>query len=254
MKIKVALAPFCLECSSVITLGIRAAMEDYTPDERNLIRNADRVFFPTPRFVDTLEAISKVTFPSPQSYRYQRSRLLQTLLFQELGWPHPRTRVYFGNRQKQRILDDFHMPFRAMGAHTNSPAAHRIECRDDLEAISATLNPMVIQEMLPWEERIRLISVHYQCLAAQRALGDWESPEASLEPVSLSEHKLATLLPLHWKLAKWLHLDDIVVEWGYREGRWHFIEMGRPPLRIRTRDHIINRHSHIRELIDGGVL
>jgi ribosomal protein S6--L-glutamate ligase len=229
-------------------------MEDYTPDERSLIRNADRIFFPTPRFVDTLEAISKVTFPSAQSYRYQRSRLLQTLLFQELGWPHPHTRIYFGSRQKQRILLDFRLPFWAMGAYTKPFSLHRIECRDDLEAIAATMNPIVVRDMIPWEDRVRLISVQYECLAAQRVLGGWWEVGGPLEPVALSEPKLASLLPLHSKMAEWLHLDDILVEWGYRGGQWYFIEMGRPPLRIRTIDHIINRHWFVRELIDRGAL
>jgi hypothetical protein len=253
MAVKVAIAPFCPSCRAMVTLGIRPGLADYSSEERHLIRTADRIFFPTRRFVSVLEAASRPTFPSPQCYRYRTSRVFQTLLFQELNWPHPRTRLYFGSRHKRRILSDFRMPFRASGPLTNPNTTYRIETQTQLERIAETLNPLVIQELIPWEERIRIVSVHHACLAALR-IGSEQPTDFPIEPVSFRYSRLAQLLPMNRRLTQSFGLDDIAIEWGYHRGMWHFIEMSRPPLHIRAYDHSINRHGYICNLIDRGIL
>jgi hypothetical protein len=90
-NLKVALAPFLRECAGVITLGIRAAMSDYSQKERDLLLHAERIFFPTPRFSMLFKALEKSTFPSATTYGYQRSRVIQQLLTESLGLAHPRT-------------------------------------------------------------------------------------------------------------------------------------------------------------------
>jgi len=102
--LKVALAPFLRKCPAVLTLGVRAAISEYSATERAAILQAERIFFPTPRFVDIFDALDLPTFPNPTTYKYQRSRPLQQSLFKYHDLPSPRTRVYYGVRQKARIL------------------------------------------------------------------------------------------------------------------------------------------------------
>jgi hypothetical protein len=228
-------------------------MGDYSPAQRELLRNARRIFFPTARFLDVLEAAGIPTFPSPESYRYLRSRILQALLFQVLGWPAARTRIYFGKRQKERILRDFQMPFDALSPRTRFGETRRIESLQDFESIPDLFNPLLIREVLPWEDRIRVTAVQHECLAAHRMTAGSGRSEPGL-PLALSGAEMAPLLRLSRKLTQLIHLDDISMEWGYCSNQWHIIEMTPPPLHIRTCDHIINRHSYICELIGRGVL
>lgn len=253
MSLRIALAPFLMNCAPLITLGIRPCMSDYSPREKELLRNADRIFFPTPLYVDVLEAASKLTFPSAASYRYARSRVLQALLFQQPGWPAARTRLYFGRRQKSRIVDDFPMPFDALSPDPRHRTSHRIRSVGDLEAVLDTHNPLVIREIVPWEDRLRLISVHYECIAVQRIGGD-EGSGREFPPVALSDRDLDVLLTMNRDFTRMAMLDDIAVDWGLHMGQWRLVEMTPPPLHIRTCGHSIRRHEIIRDLIVGGVL
>ncbi len=253
MSANIALAPFLLQCPSVHTLGIRPCIDDYDPAERALIRNARRIFFPTPRFLGILESASIPTFPSPQSYRYPRSRVLQALLFQFLEWPSARTRLYFGNRQKERILKDHRMPFDALAPNPRSGGAHRIESLSDLESVVNSFNPLLIREAIPWEDRIRLTAVQHECLAAHQMTAGNASSEP-WKPIPVLDAGLAPLRAMNRRLTELTQLDDIVIEWGHFKGRWHIIEITSPPLHIRTCNHIINRHEYICELIVQGLL
>jgi len=95
-------------------------------EERELLRSADRVLFPTPRFAPIFHAVGIRCFPSYYSYRYQRSRFLQKTLLEVLAVPRPKSRVYFGSRQKRGILKEFSPPFLLMGVPMNSPDAYVI--------------------------------------------------------------------------------------------------------------------------------
>jgi hypothetical protein len=253
MSVHIALAPFLLDCRSVLTLGVRPCIGDYSPAERELLRNARRILFPTPRFLDVFEAASISTFPSPASYRYPRSRVLQALLFQVLGWPSARTRIYFGKHQKGRVLRDFQIPFDALSPKPGSGEPHRIESLSDFESIPDLFNPLVIREVLPWEDQIRVTAVQHECLAAHRLTAGSGRSEPG-HAVALSAAEVAPLLKLNRKLTRLIHLDDISIEWGYCCGQWHLIEMTSPPLHIRTCEHSINRHSYICGLVGRGIL
>jgi hypothetical protein len=228
-------------------------MSDYTPRERELMRGADRIFFPTPRYVDVFEAASKLTFPSPSCYRYARSRVLQTLLFQHLAWPAAKARLYFGKRQKRRILDDFSMPFDALPPDPRHRGSHRIRSTCDLQPVLEAYNPLVIREVVPWEERLRLVSVQYECIAVQRLSLEGDPGHEVLSAASPGP-ELDFVLNKNRELTRMALLDDIVIEWGRFGERWHIVEMSPPPLHIRVRGHSISRHATICDLIVRGVL
>lgn len=162
----VAIAPFLRSCPSLITLGVRASMGDYTPWQREILLAARLILFPTLRFVRILEAAGKKTFPSAFAYSVQKSRLIQEALYQVLKCPHPLTRIYYG-RQKSSIPDDFPFPVYAMGPDMIGKARLVSNSRD-LQAVSEIYNPLIIREVLDYEKRFLLIFINYECAGSRR--------------------------------------------------------------------------------------
>jgi len=249
----VALAPFLSACPAVVTLGIRSTIDGYSEEERRLLRHARKVFFPTPRFVDVFQAAERPTFPGAASYRYQLSRLNQQLLFQYLGWPHPRSRIYFGERQKERILCDFNLPFLAMSPHLPSAPVQLVEDAGMLEDCAVGHHPVIIQEYIRWDERVRLLCVNYECLGAQRCASDGRR-SVCFDPVPVEHPSLEEPIQESLRLLRMAHLDDILIEWGRGNGKWRTIEMRRPPLWWTTPQGRLNRHERIGEMIESGRL
>lgn len=255
---KVAIAPFLRSCPSVITLGIRETLGDYSEEERLLLGGAERVFFPTPRFIDVFRALGRPTFPSPFSYEYQRSRLAQQLLFKYLRWPHPASRVYFGGKRKERIARDFELPCLAMSPALLPGTIRVVRDSEGLRRLVSDRDPVIIRKWVKWEERIRFLFVDYDCLGVQRCFcGDQHSEETapeSFEPVGPDCGPFQKPRDAALELLRKVQLDDMLVEWGYGEGKWQIIEMRRPPVRWRTERGELNRHDYVCELIRSGRL
>lgn len=247
-----ALAPFLRFCPSVMTIGIRASFEDYSAEEKKLLRCAHRIFFPTPRFAGLFEAVGTPTFPHASTYLYQRSNLHQMLLFQYLKWPHPRTRIYFGWKQKQSIPRDFRFPFLAIGPRASPLAPRIIRNMKDLEQHAFDHNPLIIQEAIDWIERIRFICVHYECVGALRQTATAEDP--TLEPILLEHKSLSEILQATRRLLRMAQLDDISVVWAYGNGQWQLIQLERPPARWKSLEGTQHRHHLICHLIQTGFL
>jgi hypothetical protein len=238
----------------VATLGIKATMGDYSQEERETLLNAERVFFPTPRFAEIFRSVEKSTFPSLTTYRYQRSRILQQLLLQYINWPHPKTRIYYGKKQKEQILKDFHLPVSLLGPRAVSGTLHLISHPEMLRDYLQHYNPVIVQQNVPWTERIRLLCVHFKCIGAQRRLMRKVDNE-DYEPISLVAHSyFAEPLNRTHRLLLMANLDDIMLEWGYCEKKWQLITMKRPPVRWKMHEGTLNRHHYIAELIQQGFL
>lgn len=249
----VALAPFLKACKAVITLGIRSTLDSYSREERLLLLRARKIFFPTPRFVDIFEAAGRPTFPTAATYRYQRSRLTQQLLFQVLGWPHPRSRIYFGTRQKERILKDFNLPCLTMNPHLPGTPVHLAEDAGALEKRTAGHSPTIVREYIQWDERVRLLFVNFQCLGVQRHADGSPGPE-SFEPVTAEHPSVETPVRESLRLLRMAQLDDMLIEWGCMKGMWQTIEMRRPPPWWTTMQGRLNRHEYIGNMIGAGRL
>ena len=249
----VALAPFLKACTAVITLGVRSTLDSYSREERLLLLHARRIFFPTPRFVDIFEAAGRPTFPSAATYRYQRSRLNQQLLFQYLGWPHPRSRIYFGTRQKERILQDFHLPCITMNPDLPGTPVYLVEDTGTLEVHTAGHRPVIVREYIRWEERVRLLFVNYECLGAQRYSSGGPGHE-SFEPAAAEHPFVETPVRESLRLLRKVRLDDMLIEWGCTRGMWQTIEMRGPPPRWTTPQGRLNRHECIGRMVETGRL
>lgn len=179
--------------------------------------------------------------------------MLQTLLLQHLAWPAARARLYFGRRQKQQILDDFSMPFDALTPDPRHRGSRRIRSPGDLQPILEAHNPLVIREVVPWEERLRLVSVQYECVAVQRLNLEGNAGQEVLSSAGPGP-ELDFVLSKNREITRMALLDDIAIEWCRLGEQWHIVEMSPPPLHIRMRGHSISRHAIICDLMVRGVL
>jgi len=250
---RVALASFLKHCPQVTTLGVRPGLADYQPWERDLLARAERIFYPTRRFVHALDAAGKFTFPSAASYQYRASRLSQLSLLAYLDLPVPRTRSYYGHRQKALILQDFELPLVAMSPLAVPRCEWVIATQTELWSRAALYNPVIIQEYLPLARRVRLVCINYQCLGALESPGNGgrHGPDT---PVDLHHPDLEAILGATLRLLRVSRLDDIAVEWGYGNKKWWVLGMSAPPARIATLSGAIHRHRHVGQLIAAGIL
>ena len=99
------------DCQNVITLGVKTNFNDYTAAEQQKIRRAKKIYYPSSFYAELFDTVGKRTFPSYHTYKFVQDKIKQTALFDLLGIPHPKTRVYYGRRQKDRITDHFKFPF-----------------------------------------------------------------------------------------------------------------------------------------------
>ena len=148
-------------CKNVRTLGVRSNFSDYSPQEAELIRQADKIYYPTTFYADLFDTIGKPTFPSYHTYKCVQDKIKQTALFELLDLPHPRTRVFYGKRQQKSITQHFTFPFiakipRGSALGRGVYLIHNdIELRDYLKQVS----PAYIQEYLPIDRDIRAVVI-----------------------------------------------------------------------------------------------
>jgi len=210
-------------------------MGDYSPEQRAMLLSAGRILFPTPRFVRILHAAGKKTFPSAFAYSVQKSRLIQEVLFQFLECPHPLTRIYYG-RQKNSIVENFSFPFRAMGPGMQH-YPRLVSDGDDLRQVSEMYNPLIIQESLDYDERLRLVFVNCECAGVMGTIPGFFNREIVL----YLEKLLASV-----------QINDIAAEIGITRRGWRLIELARPPVSWSTPDGLTGRFGHISRLIESG--
>jgi ribosomal protein S6--L-glutamate ligase len=203
-------------CKNVTTLGVRPNFSDYSDEEANLIRNAGKIYYPTTFYADLFDAMGKKTFPSYHTYKCVQDKIKQTALFNLLKIPHPRTRVFYGKRQKKTITDHFQFPL--IGKIPRGSAMGRgvylIKNKDDLDAYLQVTDVAYIQEYLPTDRDIRVVVIgkkivhSYWRIASQ---GEFRSNVAlggivSLDPVP------AGALDLALYTAKNCQWDDVGID------------------------------------------
>ena len=217
------------------------------------MRKASRVFFPTFKYADVLKACRIQTFPNSATYRYHRSRILQQLLLDYLDFPHPKSRIYFGKRQKSEILNDFQLPVLVMQAQNIPNSVFVARQADELARLADLQHSVVIREHIEWKERVQLVCVQFECVGMLRStVADRSS--IILEPVPLSSAAFTDPLLLTKQLLRAAQLDDILIEWGYARGQWLVIGMSRPPVNWPTYQGTSNRYRLICEMIQDGIL
>lgn len=157
----VALEGRIRECPLVRTLGVRPNLGDYSEEERGLINSADKIYYPSSFYAGLFDTIGKKTFPSYHTYHYAQDKILQTALFNLAGINHPRTRTFYGKRQRETILDYFELPLIAKVARGSAlgRGVFLIRSARELEQYCRYHKPAYIQEYLPIDRDIRVIVI-----------------------------------------------------------------------------------------------
>ncbi len=170
----IALEPVLKKYENIITLGVKPNFSDYTKDEADLIIKADKIYFPSIFYADLLDGMGKKTFPSYHTYKYALDKIKQTAIFQMLNIPHPKTRVFYGKKQKTQILDYFKFPFIAKIPRGSGmgEGVFLIENEDDLKKYFLIKSPAYIQEYLPCDRDIRVVIIGNKPVLAYYRIGD----------------------------------------------------------------------------------
>ncbi|MGD8994991.1 MAG: ATP-grasp domain-containing protein [Syntrophobacterales bacterium] len=228
-RIRVAIGEQLKTCPQVITLGLRPQMADYTEQERRLLRTADMIFYPTDRYVDFFATLGKETFPSVNCYRLRGNRLKHTALLRLLNVAHPRTRVYYGRRQKRKILKEFAFPCVAKKAReaADGKQVFLINNRKQLDWYNQHFNPALIQEYVVPEKELRVLVLNCQTTFGYRRnvirgnsvdsssrQGTWKADDVDPEGVELAKI-----------IARDANLSDVAVDMVFDGGRYQVLEL-----------------------------
>ncbi|RJQ77343.1 MAG: RimK family alpha-L-glutamate ligase [Desulfobacteraceae bacterium] len=157
----VALERRLRKCPQVTTLGVRPNFADYSARERELIRQAAKIYYPSALYADLMDTLGKRIFPSYHTYKFCQDKIKQTAIFQITGIPHPRTRIFFGRRQKAVILDAFKMPFIAKAPRGSAlgQGVYLVRTQEELDLYCLAFSPAYIQEYLPIDRDIRVVVI-----------------------------------------------------------------------------------------------
>jgi ribosomal protein S6--L-glutamate ligase len=224
----IALEARLRNCRNVRTLGIRPNFSDYSSREAELIRRADKIYYPTAFYADIFDAMGKATFPSYHTYNFVQDKIKQTALFDLLDLPHPRTRVFYGNRQKKSIVDHFNFPFIAKiprGSALGS-GVHLIHNEKELRNYLELASPAYIQEYLAIDRDIRVVVIGGRIVHAYWRIAppdEFRSNVAVGGQISL-EAIPGKALDLALQVAHCCRWDDVGIDICEHRGRFYILE------------------------------
>jgi ribosomal protein S6--L-glutamate ligase len=151
----------------VLTLGVKPNFYDYTQNERRLIIESPVILYPTLTYSQLFSTMDKKLFPSLETYIYADEKIKQTTLFNILGIPHPRTRIYY-HLHHGDILKDFRFPFIAKIPRRSAQGKgiFKIQNKDELDQYLKLTKIAYIQEYMRHEKDLRVILINYQPILA----------------------------------------------------------------------------------------
>jgi ribosomal protein S6--L-glutamate ligase len=157
----VALERRLRNCGNVITLGVKPNFNDYSTKDTTLIRESEKIYYPSLHYVELFAAMGKKTFPGYLNYLFAQDKIKQTTLFQLLKIPHPKTRFFFGNRQKSHILNYFSFPFIAKVPRGSAMGrgVYLIKTPSDLEHYCSLSHIAYVQEYLSIKNDMRVVVI-----------------------------------------------------------------------------------------------
>ena len=224
----IALEARLKNCKNVRTLGVRSNFSDYSPREADLIRKADKIYYPTAFYADLFDIMGKPTFPSYHTYKCVQDKIKQTALFELLKLPHPRTRVFYGNRQKKSILDHFAYPFIAKIPRGSAlgRGVYLIQNEKELGEYLEQVSPAYIQQYLPIDRDLRLVVIGSRIVHAYWRISppdEYRSNVAvggriSLEAIPEKARDLAL------QVARVCCWDDVGIDICEHNGRFYILE------------------------------
>ncbi|MEJ5301676.1 MAG: hypothetical protein WHS38_11870 [Thermodesulforhabdaceae bacterium] len=157
---------------SVPVLGVRLNWDEYNIDEQKLLWEADLIYYPSRLYEQFFKALGKKVFP--RNYcEFIGNKIRQTLLFEWLAIPHPRTRIYYGKVRKEQILQEFSYPFIAKDPVGSSQGrgVFLISSEEDLGRYLENHHPAYIQEYLPVDRDLRVVVLGSKAVHAYWRIG-----------------------------------------------------------------------------------
>jgi ribosomal protein S6--L-glutamate ligase len=145
-----------------------------------------------------------------------------------LDLPHPRTRVFYGKRQKSKILDYFPFPFIAKIPRGSALGKgvfliqNGSELRDYLDHVS----PAYIQEYLPIKRDIRVVVIGSRLVHAYWRItpsNEYRSNLAVGGRISL-DNVPAAARDLAFRVAQVCRWDDVGIDICEHNGRFYVLE------------------------------
>lgn len=224
----IALEARLRKCQNVLTLGVRPNFSDYSAEEADLIRQAEKIYYPTTFYAELFDAMGKKTFPSYHNYKCVQDKIKQTALFDLLEIPHPRTRVFYGKHQQSKICNYFTFPFIAKIPRGSAMGrgVYLIKNPDDLQAYCSLTHAAYIQEYLPIDRDVRVVVIGEQVVHAYWRIappGEFRSNVAvgatiSLDPVPQN------ILDLAHDTARRCRWDDVGIDIVKYENKLYVLE------------------------------
>lgn len=227
-KPAIALESRLRQCKNVITIGVRTNLSDYEDWQVQLIREASVIYYPTPFYVDIFDTMGKRTFPNYHTYKYVQDKIKQTALFNLLKIPHPRTRIFYGNSQKSRIVDHFQFPF--IGKIPRGSALGRgvylITNEDELAAYNHLSRVAYIQEFLEFDRDLRVVLIGGRIVHAYWRIaspGEFRTNISQGGTISFDNIPEAGLA-LAQNTARLCQLDDVGLDICFDKGQYWVLE------------------------------
>ena len=243
-------------CGNVRTIGVRPNFTDYTQEEVRWIRDAGKIYYPTAFYADLFDAVGKPTFPSYHTYKCVQDKIKQSALFQLAGLPHPKTRVFYGKRQKARIREYFSFPCIAKEPRGSAMGrgVYLINNVADLDAYILDRHIAYVQQYLPIDRDIRVVVIGSQVVHAYwRIAGEGEfrtnvaqGGHISLNPVPEAAIALAR------RAAQVCGWDDVGMDICCHDGQYTILEANMKYGREGFRAAGIDYFKMMERMIDDG--
>ena len=243
-------------CSNVRTIGVRPNFMDYSQEEVRWIRDAKKIYYPTAFYADLFDAVGKPTFPSYHTYKCVQDKIKQSALLQLAGLPHPRTRVFYGKRQKAAIREHFSYPCIAKEPRGSAMGrgVYLIGNDDDLDAYTHERHVAYIQQYLPTDRDIRAVVIGSKVVHAYwriAATGEFRTNVARGGRISLAPVPEAAIA-LAQRAAQVCGWDDVGMDICCHDGQFSILEANMKYGREGFRAAGIDYFQMMERLIDDG--
>jgi ribosomal protein S6--L-glutamate ligase len=240
----------------VITLGVRTNLSDYEDWQIELIRQSDVIYYPTAFYADIFDTMGKRTFPCYHTYKYVQDKIKQTALFDLLKIPHPRTRVFYGNYQKSKILKHFQFPFVAKIPRGSAlgRGVYLIRNEPELAAYNSMSRAAYIQEYLKIDRDLRVVMIRGRVIHAYWRIarpGEFRTNVSQGATISLDDIP-EDGLALAKNTARVCQMDDVGLDICFFNGQYWVLEANMKYGREGFRQAGIDFHKLIDEMIENG--
>lgn len=239
----IALGSRLLGVPEVITLGVKPNFFDYSVKEQDMILSSSCILYPTLNYAQFLKTMGSKIFPSLETYIYSDDKIKQTTLFNMLGIPHPKTRIYF-HLHHSDILKDFAFPFVAKLPRRSSQGRgiFKIENQEQLENYLKRTHIAYIQEYMPHKKDLRVILINYKPILAYWRVSPSETFKTNIyQGGTFDFHNIPyDGLELAQAYSKKCRFNDVGLDMIHVNGEWYLIEAnmkyGRKGLKLKGMD------------------